>query len=1183
MIIMNYKQFTVVAFTLLMVYPILSSASPVSIPSSDGLKLTLSENGKPAGLVINGTTLPMLTVQGGFSFREVLTNPPNLLANPGFENSLRIPLNWSFVANNGNTPVWDTVAHSGARSIKINVPGTTDKRSGYPKSDFIEVDSHHNYTLSAWVKTLGVEGTNGPAVSVAELDANKKWIRTTTLVFSKGTNNWMQKQKTFQTSTNTKWVYIYADIWNGYGTFWVDDIVLNGPSNRLINPGFENSISIPLNWSLIANNGNTPILDKISRTGPYSIKISVLGTTECISGYPKSDLIRIKPLQYYTLYAWVKTQGVGGTYGPAVRLVELDANKNWLRQTNLEFDKGTANWTRKQITFQTGINTSWVYVYANIWNGYGTFWMDDVRLEQFFGPTVYLTGPLIKNDATGIVTQRTRVNDIDFTFTYVPRGRYIELHGEVQDLKGKDRALQMMYNLPVNAGGWKWGDYIRGSRVITENIYYENVYKLGETRTQSIYPFSSIYNTKQGIGIAVPMDVPRIYRMGYYLGGGSYIQYDFGLSSRTLNIRPGHANFSFIIYKIDEPEWGFRSVVKKYYELYPRFFEKRNTKEGLVAFRTDLTKINNISDFGIMFDESAIKETNNLMFDNLNNISALKYEKQYGYWRFFGDIDKPSYEERVNALIEDRNSKKITYWGPPLSELAEAIIDDTLYDVNGKMYLDEKDIFWRNWGNGGMSQLYPVNSNPDLPRPSYYNIIYNYSIPWVIAKEREGFIDGWAFGSDNFLDSKISKNGARSAKIYVPSPKAVASTQWVHDYIPVNSNTIYTFSAWGKIDNQLGSKDARVVAVQLTKNGINISTYRNIYFNNHNWIYKSINFRTNKDTTGIMIYFELRNSSSRINGTAWIDDISLIDTNSQTNLISNGGFEKNKRGEVSNYVIDGHYVDGTSAEIGWGTVENYRPDHIKYSTLPLGFSYINKKPIILTTFSNYEFLDKFSKALHNRNKILVVNIQRTKGLVMNKIDIVGVEISDIEPDIISSYHRTMSSKKTISTIIQWHWGNDSSIISKDIMNAYVKKSVLYGIFPGISSQGNGYDNIYWHDRSAYERDRYLFKKYVPLIKEISKSGWEPIPYAGVDNSNIILERYGNSRLNKIYFTVLNTGSTANNGILTIDSSLLDNKKIRGITELVYGKSKAIVIENGKIKLDISIDPNDVKIYKLSLA
>ncbi len=148
--------------------------------------------------------------------------------------------------------------------------------------------------------------------------------------------------------------------------------------NLIANPGFESGATVPLNWTLVTSNGNTPIWDSvIHHNGSRSIKIS--NPTSMISGYPKSYLIKVKPLQYYSLSAWGKTQNVLSN-SHAVRIVELDINKNWLSQRNLNFNKGTNDWTQNQIDFQTGSNAAYVYIYANIWKSAGTFWVDDIKL-----------------------------------------------------------------------------------------------------------------------------------------------------------------------------------------------------------------------------------------------------------------------------------------------------------------------------------------------------------------------------------------------------------------------------------------------------------------------------------------------------------------------------------------------------------------------------------------------------------------------------------------------------------------------------------------------------------------------------------------------------------------------------------------------------------------------------------
>jgi phage replication-related protein YjqB (UPF0714/DUF867 family) len=157
--------------------------------------------------------------------------------------------------------------------------------------------------------------------------------------------------------------------------------VLEG-TNLILNPDFESGTTTPFNWTLVNQDGNTPVWDSVSHSGSRSIKISIPGKTNIISGYPQSDIIIAQPLSIYKVSVWGKTQNAGGTNTPVVRVVELDANKTWIRQTNLPvFSLGTNAWEQKTIEFQTGSSTKYLYIYANIWKGYGNFWIDDIELS----------------------------------------------------------------------------------------------------------------------------------------------------------------------------------------------------------------------------------------------------------------------------------------------------------------------------------------------------------------------------------------------------------------------------------------------------------------------------------------------------------------------------------------------------------------------------------------------------------------------------------------------------------------------------------------------------------------------------------------------------------------------------------------------------------------------------------
>jgi hypothetical protein len=159
-------------------------------------------------------------------------------------------------------------------------------------------------------------------------------------------------------------------------------------TNIIMNPGFE-----VLNWNLVTHNGNMPVWDSTTyHSGTTSGKIYIPGRTNVISGDIWSDYISTSPGKTFLFSAWGKTQGTGGANNPAVRLAEYDANHNWLRQTSLYYAKGTVDWTYLDMVFTTGENTAYINAYANIWNGYGTFWVDDVSLiPQDAAPTPTIT------------------------------------------------------------------------------------------------------------------------------------------------------------------------------------------------------------------------------------------------------------------------------------------------------------------------------------------------------------------------------------------------------------------------------------------------------------------------------------------------------------------------------------------------------------------------------------------------------------------------------------------------------------------------------------------------------------------------------------------------------------------------------------------------------------------------
>ena len=147
-----------------------------------------------------------------------------------------------------------------------------------------------------------------------------------------------------------------------------------------------------------------------------------------------------------------------------------------------------------------------------------------------------------------------------------------------------------------------------------------------------------------------------------------------------------------------------------------------------------------------------------------------------------------------------------------------------------------------------------------------------------------------------------------------------------------------------------------------------------------------------------------------------------------------------------------------------------------------------------------------------------------------------------------SFWRTMSGAKPYLLLMN----TDYDIFSTEMVERYFQRSLFYGMFPGMFSH-NAADNPYWQNPKWYNRDRPLFKKYLPIIKRVAEAGWQPVTEATCDNQRIFVERFGPDQLGTTFFTMLNDSDSSQHGELRIDSALLPNG-LTAARESISGKS-----------------------------
>jgi hypothetical protein len=390
--------------------------------------------------------------------------------------------------------------------------------------------------------------------------------------------------------------------------------------------------------------------------------------------------------------------------------------------------------------------------------------------------------------------------------------------------------------------------------------------------------------------------------------------------------------------------------------------------------------------------------------------------------------------------------------------------------------------------------------------------------------------------------------------------------------------TQYTFSAWGKVQNISGNTQPFISIGEYDVDKTFLHSTRLHYgYGSSDWTTKTETFTTGSDT----VFLRVAITNGLTNGTFYVDDIELFKTGTGENLIVNHDFESVYN--FDDYPCDGLRIDSVTMDYSWSEFENYRRSHWTYIDHPLVFSYDTKEPVLLGGMSQYEFLENMHVKMVDGENILIGNMfDKANPFYSHLFDVLGSERWELNYwDSFDCQYRTMGYKKPITNMLVWNRHGSDEVTHSEV-ETYINKQMFYGMFPTVSIYNDEWDN-FWGSPLIQDRDRELFKNYIPIIQEISSAGWEPIPYATCDNPEIMFERYGDSE-ESLYYTVTSCNSTTENGVLLVDLSKLgfDGTHVE-VRELVTDTSHTQDVQEGKICIAIaSLTPNETRVYRINL-
>jgi pimeloyl-ACP methyl ester carboxylesterase len=277
------------------------------------------------------------------------------------------------------------------------------------------------------------------------------------------------------------------------------------------------------------------------------------------------------------------------------------------------------------------------------------------------------------------------------------------------------------------------------------------------------------------------------------------------------------------------------------------------------------------------------------------------------------------------------------------------------------------------------------------------------------------------------------------------------------------------------------------------------------------------------------------------------------------------------------YDISGIYVDSLETRFN---ILNYRDEHLGATNTPLTFDKISKEPVLMQSMSAFEFYDNLDSRLHNKGDLLMANsVLLDYPQFARFFDVMGKEVDWIEAgQFVPMDHTDLRFKRTMSYQKPYCFlmNTDFSQMTYALTEEYMQFTTFYGMFPGFFSN-NAASNRYFENSDLYNRDRPLFKKYIPIIQDIASAGWEPETYAKTSSSYYLIERFGHGLTDGLYFTVYNTGDSSGTVTITIMADEFGINSDENIYEMVTNTVPSSSYSNGIITIPLTLGIHDTAV------
>ena len=173
-----------------------------------------------------------------------------------------------------------------------------------------------------------------------------------------------------------------------------------------------------------------------------------------------------------------------------------------------------------------------------------------------------------------------------------------------------------------------------------------------------------------------------------------------------------------------------------------------------------------------------------------------------------------------------------------------------------------------------------------------------------------------------------------------------------------------------------------------------------------------------------------------------------------------------------------------------------------------------------------EYCEKIADDVHAMGKFTMANATpHVLCWLVPHFDVLGTEWSrNPMSDENKLYRRALCGPKPYCIVMNTNF----DLLTYEMTELYMKRSLAYGMYPGFFS-ADAASKHYFSRPELYNRDRPLFKKYIPLCKMVGEAGWIPVTRATSSDPLVYVERFDK------YLTIFNDSQEEKTVMITLES------------------------------------------------